>query len=344
MRVLCIGQEWRGSNASGLFYALARQGVVTNIINDHRYISTSASNIALKVIHKLIRPLQEQDFNDHIIAQFEAFIPDIVLVYKGAFVHQKTLLTIKKKNVPTVVFFPDVSFFAHGNNIPKCIPHYNHIFTTKSFAVKDLYEKFNFPKDKITFIPHGYDPLVHRPLKSSENDYSADVSFIGNYSKHKTHVLEAIANALPEINLKIWGGTWYQYKGEVLKKSIQGSALLGDAYVQAINGSKINLGILSEQVIGASSGDLITSRTFHIPGAGGFMIHQWSKEVEECYKENVEAAFFRDIEDLIQKISYYLIHNSERSKIAKNGTERALKDHSLDNRAKRILKVLEKLV
>ncbi len=36
------------------------------------------------------------------------------------------------------LWWPDVSFFAHGPSIPRAVPHYDWIFTTKSFGLADL--------------------------------------------------------------------------------------------------------------------------------------------------------------------------------------------------------------
>ncbi len=117
--------------------------------------------------------------------------------------------------------------------------------------------------------------------------------------------------------------------------------VLGDLYALAINSSKINLGLLSEQVKGASSGDQITSRTFHIPASGGFLLHERTDEVSNYYIEDKEITCFGNKEELISKIRFYLEHESERMKIKMEGHKRALKDHSLDNRAKDLLKVIE---
>ncbi|MEQ8242498.1 glycosyltransferase [Fulvivirga sp.] len=339
MKILCVGHEWRGSDANGLFYALARQGVITNTINEHRYISTGVANLFLKILHRLIRPLQVKSFNKEIIEQFNTFQPNIVLIYKGAFFHKNTMDYIHSFKIPVVVFFPDVSLFAHGNNIPQCIPHYDYIFTTKSFGFEDLKTKFNYPLEKVTFIPHGFDPQIHRPLNPIDN-FKNDVSFIGNFSPHKAKVLETIVRRLPKINMKIWGGTWGRYNGELLKPYIVGNGIMGDAYSAAINSSKINLAILSEKVKGASSGDLITSRTFHITGAGGFMLHQHTLEVEKYYKEGEECEFYRSDNELIEKIDYYLNNEAERLKIAKKGYIRAVSQYSQDVRAKEVIEIL----
>ncbi len=343
MHILCIGQEWRGSNASGLFYALTRHGCITNVINEQWFISAAASHFLLRGIHRLLRPFQVRDFNTILQRKFDALNPELVLVYKGAYILPQTISSWKEQGTPIVVFYPDVSFLAHGPYIPRCLPLYDHIFTTKTFAPADLTRHFKIPQEKVTFIPHGFDPLLHRPLEYVPENLRSDISFIGNYSPWKATLLDQLVSQLPQINLKIWGGTWGQYKGSSLKPYIQGETLLGDTYVAAINGSAINLGILSEQVQGASSGDLITSRTFHIPGSGGFLLHQRTSESVNYFRENEEAGFFDGGEELVKKVQYFLNHPLERKAIAEKGYQRAVQEYSLDARARELLGVLEKL-
>jgi spore maturation protein CgeB len=340
LKVFCIGQEWRGSNASGLFYALSRQGCLTNVINEQAYISTSATGLSLKAVHRLLRPWQVRDFNAALQQQFDAFAPDWVLVYKGTFLLPSTIRSWQSQGVPVVVFYPDVSFMTHGAYIPKCLPLYDHIFTTKTFAADDLARHFSYPREQVTFIPHGFDPLLHRPLPAIAENLRCAASFIGGHSPHKAFLLEHLVAALPGLSLKIWGGGWQRYTGTLLQPHIQGQSLYGDAYVAAINASAINLGLLSEQVHGASSGDLITSRTFHIPGAGGFLLHQRTAEAVQYFLEGQEAAFFDGPEELAEKVRYYLEHEDERKAIAELGHERAMREYSLDARSAELLAVL----
>ncbi len=342
MRILCIGHEWRGSNSSALFYALSRQGCLTNIVNEQAFVSTLSRNFFLKVILRILRIYQVREFNFVLKEQYHAFKPDIVLVYKGTFVMPSTIRFFKKNRTPVISFYPDVSFKSHGPYIPKCLPLYDHVFSTKTFSAKDLYYHFNYPSKRVTFIPHGFDPQIHRPINFVVQSLKCDVSFIGTFSAHKAFLLERLIVSLPDLSLKIWGNGWEQYKGKLLGKSIQGQPVFGDVYSAAINSSLINLGILSECVFGASSGDLITSRTFHIPAAGGFMLHQRTEESVQYFRENEEAVFFNGPDELVEKVKYYLIHHDERIKIAKQGHERSVREYSLDSRANSILTVLRK--
>jgi spore maturation protein CgeB len=72
------------------------------------------------------------------------------------------------------------------------------------------------------------------------------------------------------------------------------------------------------------------------------MIHEKTDEIGLYYEEDKEAAFFTDAHDLVQKVHYYLEHPERRAEVQQRGYERALRDHSLDNRARTILDILDK--
>ena len=339
-KMLCIGPQWRGSNAGGLFRAFSRCGNIVDIIDDRYFISLTSAEKSLKVLSLALRPLQVRSFNNHILKTAESFNPDIVFVFKGTFVLPGTVSVLKKKCI-LVNFYPDVSFTAHGSLIPKTLPLYHHIFTTKTYGIIDMREKLGIKNS--SFIPHGFDPDIHRSLKFNNfntDKYKCDLSFIGGYSKKKGKHVSFIKASLPSLNIKVWGHKWQQYEGVPLGDAIQYDSITGDFYALAIQASKINLGLLHEEVRGASSGDKTTSRTFHIPGAGGFMVHERTDELLQFFHEDKEVICFSTLEELTEKVEYYLQNDKKRIEIQKQGTKRAWAEHKLDDRATEIVEFL----
>ncbi len=338
MKILLVGPLWRGSNAGGLFRAFSRAGTLIEVIDEFYFISLRARKKSTKILERVIRPLQEKEFNDTIRGIITTFKPGILFVYKGAFVQPATLTFARQNGCKLVLFYPDVSTTFHGANIPACIPLYDLIFTTKTFGITDMQQKYGVKK--AVFIPHGFDPEIHRPLvigAAEKAIFGCDVSFIGTWSPKKEKWLAHLVEKLPGISLKIWGDQWGKATATALKTAIQGKSVLGDLYALAIQSSAINLGILSEQVVGSSSGDLITSRTFHIPGASGFMLHERNEESLLYFRENEEAAFFDGPEEMTQKVSQYLADAASRERVRLAGYNRACRDHSLDARAATVL-------
>lgn len=337
MKILCIGPIHRGSNAGGLFKALGRQGALIEVVDEFYYIPLKTHGLKTRVISKTMRYFFLDDYNLEIIKSAERFDPDIVLVYKGAFIRPATLHWLKGKKIPLFNFYPDVSFHTHGSLLQKTMHLYDRIFTTKTFGIKDLKDQMGI--HNTVFIPHGYDPEIHRKIERRiiPENYFCDISFIGTFSSKKEDLLGHILLELPHVKMLIWGSQWEKSRHPELKNAVQRKSIHGDLYPAGILASKINLALLSEQVKGASSGDLITSRTFHIPASGGFMMHERNEESVQCFEEDAEAVFFDNKTELVEKIKYYLNADQLRNEIAEAGMSRANKDHSLDTRAKTLL-------
>lgn len=341
-KISCIGNQWRGSDDGSLFRAFARAGHMIDIIDDKMFIPADVFSNVGKGVRKISLPLFIADYNKIVLSRIRTFQPDIVCVYKGASLEEETLLEIKALDYPVFCIYPDVSIFDHGKRIPKCIPHYDYIFTTKSYGIQDLKDHFNY--SSVSLIHHSADPDVHRKLDlSGRNDtgINCDASFIGSHSSKKESVLRELLHSIPSLNLKIWGGHWNKATAWPKVNSIQLQTVLGDGYAYAINSSKINLGILSEAGGKSKSGDLLTSRTFHIPGAGGFLLHERNEEVLEIFKEDVEAVMYAGVEELSDKVSFYLTNASNREKIAQAGHELVMKYHTSDHR---VLEILSSLI
>lgn len=337
MRMLCIGPLWRGSNAGGLFKALSRRKVVLDVVDEFYYLSLKGSSNISKLIYKLIRRHQINEFNEAIRNQIEIFTPDVLFVYKGAFLFPETLAFARNNGSKLVNFYPDVSIYTHGMLLPQTLPMYDQIFTTKTFGINDLGK---IGVKRIEFLPHGFDPEVHRILDLRGIDVSqfeCEVSFIGTWSPKKEKYLNTLKSELPDLNLKIWGDQWEKSQSLKLVGAIMHRSILGDLYAMAIQCSKINIALLSERVGGASSGDLITSRTFHIPACGGFMLHERTKESVTYFLEDKEAVFFGDMDEMINKVKMYLQNDTARKQIQDLGYVRSIGEHSLDHRANDVI-------
>lgn len=332
MKILCVGPQFSGSNAAALFKAFKRLGHLTSVVDEFYHIPLNSRTKTTKILNKVLRPFYITSFNKEIESKFETFKPDIVLVYKGAFVKPNTIETLKK-TAKVVCFYPDVSFQTHGSLLQDTLPLYQTVFTTKTFGVDDMAAQLG--QKNGVFIPHGFDPEVHRRIDLTANElkqFECDASFIGTWSPHKEKYLSALVKTMPNLDLKIWGNQW-EKSGELLRSFIMYKPVEGDQYAMAIQASKINIALLSEQVKGASSGDKITSRTFHIPASGGFMLHQYSDEISQHYRVGDEIATFSSEQEFIKKIKKYLSDSDLREELTEKGHQRAIDNHSIDSRA-----------
>jgi spore maturation protein CgeB len=329
-KMLFIGDQWFGSDARSLCAAFRRRGWEVGELDPKRYFPLGATKLA-KVVTKLFRPVFRRNLNAAILRESAKLLPNVVFIYKGASVQSSTVLKLRQLGLFTTMYYPDVSLYTHGSEIPKCVPHYKLIFTSKSWGVSDLK---NLGATDVRIVLHGFDTdtLVGLP-ETNDHSYECDASFIGTWSPWKEKLLSALMDNIPTLDLKIYGSLWDKSNSDCLKRCIQFRTVEGHAYISAMRRSKINIAILSEGRTGASQGDVTTSRTFNIPSSGAFMLHQRTDELVRCFTEGEEVACFSDQNELVSKTQYYLKHNEERICIADAGRRRALAEHTSDHRA-----------
>lgn len=337
-RAMVVCDQWLGSNGYAGMKALRRAGCAVEVVAEREFIPVRWRLAASRLLGLVARPLAVREFNDELIRDASRFQPDFLLVFKGRFVLASTLRALRARGVRSYCFFPDVSFRAHGRYIPEALAAYDWVFTTKSFGLRDLREQLGVTHAAL--LPHAYDPDVHRPAAITDDDqerYGCDVSFIGTWSPKKEAILAALCERRPALRVRIWGEQWNRSSARVLARAIGGHEVTGEEYARAIRASAINLAILSEQRKGASKGDQITSRTFHIPACKAFMLHERSAEVLDLFKEKWSIACYGDVDELVAQIDAYIGKPELRAEISRRGREVVESAHSWDHRIRTIL-------
>jgi spore maturation protein CgeB len=285
-----------------------------------------------------------REYVEALISEAQALKPNLFFVFKGRYVTAEAVKAIRQLGAVAVNFYPDVSFMAHGEYLPRALPVYDWVFTTKTFGLADLEQLLGVRT--ASFMPPSFDPEVHRRVELDVEDratYECDVSFIGTWSPKKQQFIEQIAAKLPSVRLRVWGAQWGPAL-PALGARIEGRGVFGLEYAKATSASKINLAILSEARMGASSGDQITARTFQIPATGAFMLHERTDELLQYFHEGTECGCFSTPEDLVTMVRYYLEHDCHRQSIAAAGYDRAVSSgYSVDDRARLVLEKVSQL-
>lgn len=344
-RAIVICDQWLGSNGYAGLKALRRAGWAVQEAPEWEFVPVRWRSTLMRSVARTVRPLAVREFNRELLRLAERTAPELLLVFKGTFVRADALVALRRMGVRTYCFFPDVSFRTHGPYLPRALVQYDWVFTTKSFGLADLREQLGVTRASV--LPHAYDPDLHRPVELSPGDrarYGCDVSFIGTWSPKKEAVLRGVIERRPALRLRVWGDQWDRVPtSSPLRPAIQGHAVVGEEYVRAIAGSAINLGILSERRVGSSGGDQITSRTFHIPAAGGFLLHERTAEVLDLFEEGRSIACYDGLDELVARIDEYLGAADRRREVARRAREVVCAAHSWDHRIQQILAVHERV-
>ena len=277
-----------------------------------------------------------REYNEVLVDTASWFKPDMFLAFKGSFIETETLEVLRNAGISVYNYYPDPSPFPFDQTTPANLWDYDFVFYTKwRWRNQPFLNKFRGS----LFVPHGYDPEIHRPWPldaKDHHDYGHNVSVIAGPSKHKEKILDDLIALMPSLDLAIWGGGWKeQCRSQRLKPHIRGHAVTGTPYAKVICAAKINLALTAGVPPGFE--DQTTMRTYEIPASGGFMLHERSAELATLFTENEEVVCFGSVEQLATKIEYYLAHTGERYEIAKAGYRRCVPAYSYDNRMAQIL-------
>ncbi len=99
--------------------------------------------------------------------------------------------------------------------------------------------------------------------------------------------------------------------------------------------SKINLNISLRSI---RSG--IPQRALDIMGMEGFLLSNYQQELCEYFVPDKEFVYYGDQEECTEKVKYYLNHEEERGKIAKEGKSKVAQSFTYSNRLEQMLEKL----
>lgn len=275
--------------------------------------------------------------NGTIIDAVKTSRPDLLWIEKGWFVWPSTLRRVRSLGAHRAVLYSPDNYFIRQNtsrHLQRGLPLYDLVVTTKTFNVEPLQQ---CGARKVLLSGNAFSPDVHAPAELSQAEhqrFGCDVSFVGRWEPERERWLEAIANL--NVRLAIWGPHWERARSRVVQSCFRGGPALESEYAKAISGSRINLCFLSR-----ISRDYITQRSVEIPACGGFMLAERTDEHLAHFREGIDAAYFGSLDELLQRIRYYLDNDAERSRIRQAGRERCIKEgFSYDARVSQILQEL----
>ncbi len=217
-------------------------------------------------------------------------------------------------------------------------------------ANQDFYKPINGPKaNEILFIGsvYGIRPyLLWRALQNDinlhiygpgwwRNTRSASLStgfvkYLKTLGTRAKNIDETLVRLNGEVREKIIDKLNQDYPGNihsVLTDSEYAQKLASASIIVNIIESRFNHDFLNPNVLLGCN-----LRTFETTMSGAFLCIQFCEELNYFFEDGKEVVSFRNEYELVDKLKYYLIHETERNKIAMAGYNRAIKDHTWKNR------------
>lgn len=174
-------------------------------------------------------------------------------------------------------------------------------------STEDYLPMFDGLVNRRYWFPNAYPSNLIHYMPEVQKEYS--LGFCGNFLNRKD---------------------WIDHLGKFnIKNDI---FVIGNDMVRAINSYKIhfNRNIAND----------INYRTFETTGCRTLLITNHTPCLERLFDINNEIIVYSDMNDLDDKIKYYLNNEAERIKIETAGWERAKRDHTYDNRASMLIEII----
>jgi spore maturation protein CgeB len=335
------GEFWEGSGCQGLADGFERAGWAVQRVDHNRFFPDPAGDFVLRAINRLVAGRHIRNYCQAVLDAVRLAEPAVLFTVKGSYLDRDTLTEIRSRSVKLVMFYPDFHFSHPGVEL-ESFKLYDFVFTSKSFQLDFLRKAL--PNRRVEFVHHGYCSSVHRPYLDPmrESDYEYDIMFIGNHSPHKFDWMLDLRQRQPERRFGIIGPHWRELaKGTVLEPCIIANAVISFAYAKFTQKSRINIAVHSGRVPGSGDWeDLISTRTFEIPAAKGFMLHIDNEEVRGLFSPGSEIGVFSSGEELSNQIDFYLAHPELRAKMIDQAYRRCVPAYSYDARAQQMTELI----
>jgi hypothetical protein len=306
-------------------------------------VSYSSENHHAKSLESLghtVVKLQEKQAKSHVILD-QALNSDLFIWVHthgwettGRISMDNVLLELKKAGVETITYHLDLWF---GLDRQKDLENDNFYKTIGHFFTVDklMADWFNENTEvKGHFIPAGvYDKECYIHEAYSPDNFKYDVIFVGSKRYHHEHKYRS---DLIDFLRKTYGDRFLHVGGDGDTGTVRGDEL-NKIYAQ----SKVAVG--DSLNINFNYPYYTSDRLFESTGRGGFTIYPRITGLEEYFEDCNDIVFYEhgNLEDLKNKIDYYLNANLEREQIRVTGHERTKKDHTYIHRWKAIMNELK---
>lgn len=298
--ILYLGDADPNSNSFYRSKALERLGYKIILFNTNNFLISKYSFILNKIHYRTgYRFLQKSIYNKTkaILESVEDF--DLIWVNGGEYFGPKVLQLLKSTNKKIVLYNNDDPTGGRDgnrfNSLLRSLSYYDLCVVMRDFNVAEYKEK---GAKNVLRVLMSYDEIAHKPftdIGKINDEFKSEIAFIGTWMTHEKRDLFLIQLVNAGLKVSIWGNNWEKSKyWNLLKENYKGKALVGKDYVEAIQGSKICIGMLSK-----GNRDLHTRRSVEVPYIGGLLCAERTIEHQKMYKDGVETVFWDDVTECI---------------------------------------------
>lgn len=261
--------------------------------------------------------------------QIKYFKPDILYVYDLSVLGIEDLIKIKKQ--VKLVVAQTASVLPINRK-----PLYKYDLIISSFP--HYVKKFNKMGINSEYLKWCVEDSILK--KTSKKRKTYDVAYIGGLTPAHRKGNKALEELTKKIRVEIWGyGENTLLPTSTIRKYFHGQAWGKDMF-EIFAKSKI----VVNRHIDVANDWANNMRMFEATGMGALLITDHKRNIGEFFQAGKEVITYKNPQDLVRKVKYYLSHPKERERIAKAGQKRTLKEHTYKVRMKELDKILRKYI
>lgn len=347
LKILFVGETWKGSSARSLCEALTKiPELMVDEIGEDQYLPRNRS-LFLRALNRLIRPWQIMDLRCEIFTKISALQPHILMVYKGNGVTAETVKSAKRAGIVTVNVFPDYSPHAYGKRLEAAMGEYDLVVSTKPFHPDGWGSIYGYSNTCVC-VPHGYDPAVHYwPDPPSAQDF--DVVIAASWRPQYETLMKAFSEEMQghPVRVGLAGYGWAERRSAFPADWEFAGPLYGRAYGEWLRRGKIVIAPVHTEVVinGVQQpGDVDTTRTYELASSGCFFLHRRTSFVQTVYDEATEVPMWDTAQELAALVHRWLPDEAGRRSFAAKAHARAVPAYSIPQRAVSVVQHIEQFI
>ena len=295
---------------------------------------------AIKTLgHRLAFPLRMVDsvfLNLHILFLILTFRPDLLLFAYDS-ISRALNLICRRRGIRTVSYFGiPPSLARHG--LKERVAGFDWILS--GYELHRLWPEVQGRYYRILLGPSEDSKYMENCGCEKDIDVCLIGSFDGKLFRTRSVIVNELLHRLrdDEIEIRVYGagnnlGTEFPH----LRQALRG-ALYGDRFYETIKRSKILLTIPNDDHIRA--GVTRPQGIMEAAASGTFQIVYDSEDARSIFEAKSEIVLFDNIDDLVEKIKYYLEHEQERESMAQRAFTKFLGTYTGEKQIARLVESL----
>lgn len=300
-----------GTNVGGSFWRAARSLEIETELAEAR-LAMSSNSLIRRFDWWLRgkRPTHLGRFGATVVDAVRRTRPRWLLTVGIAPLDRESLRQVRDLGVTSINFLTDDPWNG-AHRAPwflEALPEYDVVCSTRRANLDDL---ARLGCGCARYVPFGYDPFLHHPVRLSEGEYSAlrsEAMFAGGADADRVPYFEAVGRA--GIDLALYGDYWGRhtetrahYRGYADVETLRRAVAATDVAICLVR---------------KANRDGHVMRTFEVPAVGACMVVEDTEEHRSIFGPDGEAVeYFSDLTSMVDKIRMLLSDRAARQRLAR---------------------------